>query len=246
MKKRLFILLVLLMAPAAASAVTIVVNDVGDIVKSSTSTTIIVSESNGVYTYNFIVNNLSDNYLLASGNGYEAVGPFIVDYEIPIYTSDMIFGGIDSVTSPLFWSASLLSRELYIAQFGQDSQFDSDYVLHWHNEGFAQGEGAIAPYGYSSLGETYDGKPVAGTQANFHQETLTGFGLESTYYPFDSPYSTAWATNVWNIGSAPLRRSFFTGGDSLTASNPIPEPATLLLLGAGLLGISHLRRRTEK
>jgi len=50
-----------------------------------------------------------------------------------------------------------------------------------------------------------------------------------------------------NIGTGPVYGGIFWGMDNLQfdAANPIPEPATMLLLGSGLIGLTGFRKKKK-
>jgi hypothetical protein len=237
--KKCVLFLSLLLVSAISSAATIVVSSPEDeIVRSSTSSTVVTEVSPGIYEYNFTVNNTSDNYLTNWGGdafGYTALGPFIVDFEIPIYSLDVLHGGLANVASPANWAVELLTSAEYFARFGQDSGLGSDYILHWYDEGFTDPmpSTAIAPSDYILPGGTYNGEPVVGDQVDVHMGTLDGFIIQSTYAPVDGPYSTSWALGAWNIGDPPLPGGMVGGGG--VPGVPIPPAISMFTLGLIML-----------
>lgn len=81
-------------------------------------------------------------------------------------------------------------------------------------------------------------------------ETGTELGLADGAFRVTSGFATAMATaNAWlsNLGSATSAFQYFVltsaGSQDLITVRPVPEPGTLVLMGAGLAGLVLLRRR---
>lgn len=93
-----------------------------------------------------------------------------------------------------------------------------------------------------------EGEALAGTWSVVSPYELGFYAVKSSdnwalYFVDPSQASGIWSTvHLLNNGDQTPTISHLSG---LVESTPIPEPATLILLGSGLLGISGFRRKTK-
>jgi len=182
------------------------------------------------FSHHMIADN--DYFYIAKGNNSYTVEK----WEIATHQkTNITISGSDLITDMQFDSEGNLYM---LGHYGKLFKYDgvNDPVVVLENVGhFAIGTNDTI---YITKG-TYILYGSLNDLENLQQAPITGF-------PYD-PYGPSYFLEVDLYGN--LYTGRYYGGDSiyrLNTSEPIPEPATMLLLGSGLIGLAGFRRRFRK
>lgn len=225
---------------SSAFAITIIIGP-DAIVRSSEVSTVVTDNQDGTYTYNYTVINTSPGpQPIFDGETLYEVWPLIVDYEVPLNAPSDVW----DIVSPATWDHEFISAAEYITRYGEANPFGSAYILHWFDTDPPPGTNpgkVISPDGYAAWFDA-----TFGFIPDVYEPSTDGFIFTSSLAPIDGPYLTSWHDDFRNIGDPPLPGgSFVSGGRTLpfSSSHPIPEPATMLLFGSGLIGLAGFKRK---
>lgn len=127
-------------------------------------------------------------------------------------------------------------------------EYTADLTIGNWNIGLnAINNGGNLPASYTAFEIEFSDGPSLGT--NFYipaSDTEVNYGFMNIDIATAGTYTYrfAWLNDQWWDGDANIRinSAFFDN----TATVPVPEPATMLLLGAGLLGLAGIRRKFIK
>ena len=240
MKATTAAMLAIFLATSLTAMQTATAGEAGGWTRSSTVNDLVVNNNNGTWTYNYTVNNTSQ---------FTRIGvdpqPFLVDWELPWFGDAGI--NVGSIFSPGGWAAAIETIGVANSSTGwegfaswQDpadafyagagSPFTSvTQVLHWYSICWAAG-------GESCEGALQDAISPGGS--------LSGFGYVAEFAETDAPYQASWASLPVLTGDPAFPLGGIPASPLALATQVVPEPGLLGLLGIGLVAVMLGRRRT--